>query len=103
MTMDTEQPIVVTDFLLEVTQAVSYQELAKAYKRVEKDFEKIKKQDNIDCIAQFIRRYHALAEEATQILDQETNGNQPSVDQVAIFGEMVILRDFCFRRIQSSQ
>lgn len=103
MTMESEKSQIITDFLLEVTQAVSYQALAEAYQKVEKDFTKIAKQDNGDSITLFIKRYQALAKEARKILAKETNGTQPSVNQIAIFGEMVILRDFCLRRMRDLQ
>ena len=38
MTMKSEKQQVITDFLLEVTQAVSYQALAKAFQKIEIDF-----------------------------------------------------------------
>lgn len=103
MTMESEKPQVITDFLLEVTQAVSYKALAKAFQKVENDFEKITKQDNSNNIILFVNRYQALAKEARKILAQETNGIQPPVNQIAIFGEMVILRDFCLKRMKNFQ
>ena len=103
MTLESEKPQVITDFLLEVTQAVSYQTLAKAFQKVENDFENITMQDNSDSITLFVQRYQILAKEARKILAQETNGEQPHVDQIAIFGEMVILRDFCIRRMKTLQ
>ncbi len=103
MTMKSEKQQVITDFLLEVTQAVSYQTLAKAFQKVDIDFEKITKQNNGDNIALFVKRYQVLADKAREILAQETNGEQPHVDQIAIFGEMVILRDFCLRRMKNVQ
>ncbi len=103
MTLESEKPQVITDFLLEVTQAVSYQVLANAFQKVENDFENITMQDNSDSITLFVQRYQVLAKEARQILAQEANGEQPHVDQIAIFGEMVILRDFCIRRMRTLQ
>ncbi len=103
MTLESEKPQIITDFLLEVTQAVSYQVLAKAFQKVENDFDKIAMQDDNDSISLFVKRYQSLAVEAREIFTEETNGGQPSENQIAIFGEMVILRDFCLKRLKNLQ
>jgi len=38
--------------------------------------------------------------DAKEILQENVNGETPSAEQVAIFGEMVILRDLCLKRIE---
>ncbi|MFW9922362.1 MAG: hypothetical protein ACFFDW_03635 [Candidatus Thorarchaeota archaeon] len=98
MTIDSDKQGVLSNFLLEVTQAVSFKELAVAFKVVSSDFQKIIEQDENGKLGLFIERYNSLADEATKILSVETNGHQPSAEEVAIFGEMIILRDFCLNR-----
>ncbi|HUU79531.1 MAG TPA: hypothetical protein VMX55_14385 [candidate division Zixibacteria bacterium] len=99
MTIESENKQVLTDFLLEVTQAATFKELASAYKKISEDFEDLIKNDQEGKFTLFIERYNSLAKSAQKLLGKEANGKQPSADQIAIFGEMIILRDFCFRRL----
>lgn len=98
MTIDSDKQGVLSNFLLEVTQAVSFKELAVAFKVVSSDFQKIIDHDENGKLNLFIERYNSLAEEANKILSEETNGNEPTAEEIAIFGEMIILRDFCLNR-----
>ncbi|HUT81861.1 MAG TPA: hypothetical protein VMZ29_11715 [Candidatus Bathyarchaeia archaeon] len=90
-----------SDFLLQVTQAATFKELESAYKRVTKEFDVIIKDDTKGRTKTFVTRYKELAELAKEILKKDPNGNIPSEKELAIFGEMVALRDVCIRRLQS--
>ena len=68
MTIENERNIVVTDFLLEVTQAENFQELSKAFDRITKDFEQIKKKDSSDKLTVFTDRFDKLALKAKTLL-----------------------------------
>ncbi|MHA1187158.1 MAG: hypothetical protein ACTSO7_17680 [Candidatus Heimdallarchaeota archaeon] len=100
MTIESETQEVLNEFLLQVTQAVSFQELEKAYRIVVQDFDQIKKADEKDSMRTFTNRYQDLIDEAKTILQKNANGEIPSAEQVAIFGEMVILRDLCLKRLE---
>ena len=100
MTVDSENTLL-SDFLLQVTQAATFQELASAYKRVNKDFDDIIKQDQKGRTKTFVSRYKELSEIAEEMLKRDPNGNIPSEQEIAIFGEMVALRDVCLRRIKT--
>ena len=99
MTVESPNKQILTDFLLEVSQAITFQELAKAYKKISKDFDILKEKDNQEKLTVFIERYDDLSKKAQQLLNKESNGEEPTEDQIAIFGEMIILRDFCYRRL----
>ena len=101
MTIESPNKQIITDFLLEVSQAITFQELAKAYKKISKDFEFLIEKDKQEKLTVFIERYNDLSEKAQQLLNKESNGKQPSEDQIAVFGEMIILRDFCYRRLDA--
>ncbi len=98
MTIESEKNNGLSDFLLQVTQAGTFRDLASAYKIISKDFESIKKRDSKGRTQTFIKRYQELTEIAEEILNR-TNGTSPSAQEVAIFGEMVALRDICLRRL----
>ncbi|MBK5113984.1 MAG: hypothetical protein KGD59_09790 [Candidatus Heimdallarchaeota archaeon] len=98
MTIESDKNNGLSDFLLQVTQAGTFRDLASAYKIVSKDFEDIKKRDEKGRTKTFIQRYQELSEIADEILNK-TNGRVPSAQDVAVFGEMVVLRDICLRRI----
>ncbi|MHA1367372.1 MAG: hypothetical protein ACTSXA_01590 [Candidatus Heimdallarchaeota archaeon] len=100
MTIESETQEVLNEFLLQVTQAVSFNELEKAYRVVVHDFDQIKKADEQDSMHTFTNRYQDLIDEAKTILKTNVNGEIPSAEQVAIFGEMVILRDLCLKRLE---
>ncbi|MHA1442818.1 MAG: hypothetical protein ACTSPK_13305 [Candidatus Heimdallarchaeota archaeon] len=100
MTIESETQEVLNEFLLQVTQAVSFNELEKAYRVVVRDFDQIKKADEQDSMRTFTNRYQDLIDEAKTILKTNVNGEIPSAEQVAIFGEMVILRDLCLKRLE---
>lgn len=100
MTVESETQEVLNEFLLQVTQAVSFKELEKAYQIVVQDFDQIKKADEKESMSTFTNRYQDLIDEAKTILQSNANGEIPSVEQVAIFGEMVILRDLCMKRLE---
>ncbi|NHJ33605.1 MAG: hypothetical protein FK732_12160 [Asgard group archaeon] len=100
MTIESEKNNGLSDFLLQVTQAGTFRDLESAYKIVSKDFEDIKKRDSKGRSKTFIERYQELSEIADEILNR-TNGTVPSAQDVAVFGEMVVLRDICLRRIDS--
>jgi len=99
MTIESETHEVLNEFLLQVTQAVSFTELEKAYRVVVQDFNHIKKADEKESMSTFTNRYQDLIDEAKTILQSNANGEIPSAEQVAIFGEMVILRDLCLKRL----
>lgn len=103
MTIETTNNKVVTDFLLEVSEASSYNSLMKAYKVISADFQAIIKNDTQDQFNKVIKRYLELEKEAKTILTNQANGNIPTADQRAIFGEMIILRDFCLNRNNKPQ
>ena len=92
----------ISDFMLEVTKANTFKDLEKSYKKIQKDFEKIIKSDCKGRTKTFIARYRELCDIADEILHKENNGNVPSINQVAVFGEMVALRDFCLNWISES-
>ncbi|MHA1308871.1 MAG: hypothetical protein ACTSO7_18415 [Candidatus Heimdallarchaeota archaeon] len=100
MTIESEIQEVLNEFLLQVTQAVSFKELEKAYRIVTKDFAVIKNADEDNSMKTFTSRYQNLIFEAKEILQENINGETPSAEQVAIFGEMVILRDLCLKRLE---
>ncbi|MHA1503515.1 MAG: hypothetical protein ACTSSB_16925 [Candidatus Heimdallarchaeota archaeon] len=64
MTIESETQEVLNEFLLQVTQAVSFQELEKAYRIVVQDFDQIKKADEKDSMRTFTNRYQDLIDEA---------------------------------------
>ena len=98
MTTESKKNNGLSDFLLQVTQAGTFRDLESAYKLVSKDFEEIKKRDSKGRTKTFIQRYHELSKIAEDILNR-TNGTIPSAQDVAVFGEMVVLRDVCLRRL----
>jgi len=100
MTIESETQEVLNEFLLQVTQAVSFKELDKAYRIIVQDFDQIKKADEKDSMRTFTNRYQDLINDAKTILQTNINGEIPTAEQVAIFGEMVILRDLCLKRIE---
>jgi len=89
-----------SDFLLQVTEATSYKQLQRAYTRVSKDFDEIIKKDQKGRTTAFVQRYRILDDIAKEILKRDPNGNVPSVNDIAIIGEMVILRDVCLKRLE---
>lgn len=99
MTIDAKENKGISDFLLEVTQAGSFKELEKAYQRVKKEFEDIISQDSKGRTRAFATRFNELTKVAGDILKEEANGNTPTEKQLAVFGEMVALRDACHRRL----
>ncbi|MHA1212911.1 MAG: hypothetical protein ACTSSH_10665 [Candidatus Heimdallarchaeota archaeon] len=99
MTVDSDNTLL-SDFLLQVTQAGTFEELESAYKRVSKDFDDIIKQDAKGRTKTFVSRYKELTEIANEILKRDPNGTIPTEQEIAIFGEMVALRDVCLRRIK---
>ncbi len=90
-----------SDFLLQVTQAATFKELASAYKRVSKEFDTIIKEDTKGRTKTFVTRYKELVEIAEEILRKDPNGTIPNEKELAVFGEMVARRDVCLRRLQS--
>ena len=98
MTIESDKNNGLSDFLLQVTQAGTFRDLESAYKIVSKDFEDIKERDSKGRTKTFMQRYQELSKIADEILNR-TNGTIPSAQDVAIFGEMVVLRDICFRRL----
>ena len=100
MTIESETQEVLNEFLLQVTQADSFKELKKAYQIVTKDFATIKNADEEESMKTFTSRYQNLIFKAKEILQENVNGEIPSAEQVAIFGEMVILRDLCLKRLK---
>lgn len=102
MTLETSKHGI-SDFLLQVTKAGSFKELESAFQKVSTDFDSIIKKDTKGLTNTFVKRYHYLSNIAQEILQQNTNGETPTVDQLAIFGEMVALRDICFKRITHSK
>ena len=98
MTIESNKNNGLSDFLLQVTQAGTFRDLESAYKIVSKDFEDIKKRDSKGRTKTFLQRYQELSEIADEILNR-SNGIVPSAQDVAVFGEMVVLRDICLRRI----
>jgi len=100
MTIESDKNNGLSDFLLQVTQAGTFRDLESAYKIVSKDFEDIKKRDSKGRAKTFVQRYQELSEIAEEILNR-TNGTSPSAQEVAVFGEMVALRDICLRRIDN--
>ncbi|NHJ86936.1 MAG: hypothetical protein FK734_15845 [Asgard group archaeon] len=101
MTVDSLENKGISDFLLQVTQASSFSELAKAFKKLSTDFKTIEKQDSKGRTKTFLTRYKELESIAQEILDKDPNGNIPTEQQLAIFGEMVVLRDVCLRRMKA--
>ena len=99
MTIETNENKGLSDFLLQVTQAGSFKELEKAYQKVKKDFEDIINQDSKGRTSTFVNRFKELTKIASEILKKEENGNVPTEKQLAVFGEMVALRDVCYRRL----
>ena len=99
MTVETNENKGISDFLLEVTQAGSFKELEKAYQRVKKEFEDIVNQDSKGRTNAFVARFRELTKIAGDILKKEVNGNSPTEKHLAVFGEMVALRDACYRRL----
>ena len=99
MTIKTDENKGISDFLLEVTQAGSFKELEKAYQRVNKEFEDIINQDSKGRTSIFVARFKELTKVASDILKKEINGKSPTEEQLAVFGEMVALRDACYRRL----
>ncbi len=99
MTIETNENKGLSDFLLQVTQAGSFEELEKAYHKVQKDFEDIINQDSKGRTSTFVNRFKELTKIASEILKNEENGNAPTEKQLAVFGEMVALRDVCYRRL----
>ena len=89
-----------SDFLLQVTQAKSFKQLQKAYTIVTKDFDEIISRDEKGRTTAFVQRYRVLDDIAKEILRRDPNGNNPSEKDVAIIGEMVILRDVCLKRLE---
>ena len=81
-------------------QAENFQELSKAFERITKDFEQIKERDTGSKLTVFIDRFNQLSFEAEKMLKIANNGNQPSEQQNALIGEMIILRDFCLKRLK---
>ncbi|MCK5157587.1 MAG: hypothetical protein KAR08_00395 [Candidatus Heimdallarchaeota archaeon] len=98
MTIESDKNNGLSDFLLQVTQAGTFRDLESAYKIVSKDFEDIKERDSKGRTRTFMQRYQELSKIADEILNR-TNGTIPSAQDVAIFGEMVVLRDICLRRL----
>jgi len=101
MTTEGKNPQI-SDLLLEVTQANSFQELEKAYKQIAKDFATIKKMDEKGYTKTFVARYQELSQIAQELLKRNNNGTSPSVEELAIFGEMAALRDFCLQRLENA-
>jgi hypothetical protein len=89
-----------SDFLLQVTQATTFKQLQKAYTQVTKDFDEIINRDEKGRTTAFVQRYRVLEDIAKEILKRDPNGNIPSEKDVAIIGEMVILRDVCLKRLE---
>ncbi|NHJ46379.1 MAG: hypothetical protein FK733_01205 [Asgard group archaeon] len=89
-----------SDFLLQVTQATTYKQLQTAYSRVTKEFDDIISKDQKGRTTSFVQRYRVLDNLAKEILKRDPNGNIPSEEDVAIFSEMVILRDVCKKRLE---
>lgn len=89
-----------SDFLLQVTKATTYKQLHKAYTRVTKDFDEIISRDDKGRTTAFVQRYRILDDIAKEILKRDPNGNIPTEHDVAIIGEMVILRDVCLIRLE---
>ena len=98
MTLETSTPGI-SDFLLQVTKAGTFEELESAFKKVSKDFDSIIKKDTKGRTKTFVLRYHDLSDTAKKILQRDSNGDTPTIEELAIFGEMVALRDICFQRL----
>ncbi|NHK29835.1 MAG: hypothetical protein FK730_00690 [Asgard group archaeon] len=94
------EPNGLSDFLLQVTQAKTFRQLQIAYTRVTKDFDEIINRDEKGRTTAFVQRYRILDDIAKEILKRDPNGIMPSEQDVAIIGEMVILRDVCLKRLE---
>jgi hypothetical protein len=99
MISESEKNTGISDFLIEVSEAVSFEILDHAYHQLSEDFKKIAQKDTKGLTTSFAKRYIILADQAKKIL-QEVNGNQPTIEERAVFGEMVALRDICFQRLK---
>lgn len=90
-----------SEFLIQISKATSFRELEDAFKKTSEDFERIVAQDTKGNTSTFVKRFKALSQKATEILENGTQ-EQPSTDERAIFCEMIALRDFCFRLLETT-
>ena len=91
----------ISDFLLQVSNALSFKELGIAYKIIRNDYEKILAHQQKNKISNYINRFDDLLLSADNLLKKETNGIEPTVEQIAVFGEMILLLEVCNQRLTS--
>ncbi|MCF2143119.1 MAG: hypothetical protein K9W42_05410 [Candidatus Heimdallarchaeota archaeon] len=102
MTAETNPPAI-SESTLEITHANSFQELSKAYEQIERDFKAIVKTDEKGYTKTFVARYQELSRIAQELLQKKNNGTPPTIEELAIFGEMAVLRDFCLKRLEKNR
>ena len=98
--MESTKNPAISDFLIKVTEAESFSILEKAFKKVRQDFAIIREKDGNGHTKAYVKRFQSLEEAAEKILKRVQTEQEPSIDERAVFGEMVALRDFCFRRLK---
>ncbi|MHA1774430.1 MAG: hypothetical protein ACTSXO_09955 [Candidatus Heimdallarchaeota archaeon] len=102
MTAETNPPAI-SKSTLEITHANSFQELSKAYEQIEQDFKAIVKTDEKGYTKTFVARYQELSRIAQELIQKKNNGTPPTIEELAIFGEMAVLRDFCLKRLEKNR
>ena len=98
--MEPKKPARISEFLQEVSQAETFQELLSAFHRIKSDFKKIADKDPNGHTKTYLTRFQILEQKAEELLKQTDSQTKPSVEDRALFGEMVALRDFCFKRLK---
>lgn len=100
ISLDYKKSKTLSELLIKVTHAKTFEILEEALEKIEEDFIVIHTHDTNGYTASYLERFLVLLKQAHQILLKIKDKKQkPSIKERAVFGEMVALRDFCFQRL----
>ncbi|MBD3189297.1 MAG: hypothetical protein GF308_01565 [Candidatus Heimdallarchaeota archaeon] len=100
ISLDYKESKAISELLIKVTHAKTFEILEETLEKIEEDFILIHSHDTNGYTASYLERFLVLLKQAHQILLRIDDKKQkPSIEERAVFGEMVALRDFCLQRL----